>query len=170
MKSLFTGIFLLLLLTGCKKNGTKKIDAGKITTTDLFGQSTGATDPSDWRFDDKWSAEEQALFNFADTASLVGTKQAATTRSAGYPNPASERIAFSFTADQPSLLKVVITDEQLNILYKSASPINATSSSNFMLDLTSGQYKKGSYYRIYYTLYAEGAMMYKRGHGDFQRL
>src|SRR3954463_15363709 len=115
MKLLCAFVLLLLLFTGCKKNGTKKIDAGNITVTDLFGQSMGATDPTDWRFDDKWSAEEQALFNFADTASMVGMKQATAARSAGYPNPASDRIAFSFSTDQPTVLKVVITDEQLNV-------------------------------------------------------
>jgi hypothetical protein len=169
MKSICILLSVMLLFTACKKNGTKKIDAGNITVTDAFGVPIGPVDASDWRFDDKWSAEEQALFNFADTMSTIGMKQAVTARSVAYPNPATDRIAFSFSSDQPTLLKVVITDENLNTLYKSASPLGSTSGANFVLDLTS-TFKKGTYYRIYYALYADGAMMYKKGHGDFKRL
>jgi hypothetical protein len=169
MKACYTIVLLLIFITACKKNGTKKIDAGNITVTDAFGQPVGPTDPSDWRFDDKWSAEEMALFNFADTASMTGMKQAVSARSICYPNPASDQMAFHFDADQPTFLKMVITDEQLNILYKSAYGLFTPQGANFIMDLTSGPYKRGQYYRVYYALYAEGAPVYKKGHGDFRR-
>ncbi|HWJ90579.1 MAG TPA: hypothetical protein VNR87_05680 [Flavisolibacter sp.] len=169
MKYGFVLLSSLLLLTSCKKNGTKKINAGNITVTDAMGQPVGPADPSDWRFDDGWSAAEQALFNFADTASTAGMKQAAATRAGAYPNPASERINFYFSTDQPTLLKMVITDERLNLFYKDTRRLNSSSGYNFTLDLASGAYKNGSFYRIYYALYAEGGAIYKRGHGDFKR-
>jgi len=155
---------LVLLVLSCKK---EVINAHGITYTDAIGNNIGAVDASDWRFDDSWSSKEQALFNFADTVNTTGLLQADNNFAIAYPNPASNAINFHFSTNRSTLVKWVITDEKLNPLLKNYFIIS--SNYGFAVDLTSGGFSSGNYYRLYYALYSQGGVLYKRGHGDFKK-
>jgi hypothetical protein len=157
-------VFCLLLTNSCKK---ELINAHGITETDSIGNNIGAVDASDWRFDDSWNSKEQALFNFADTVNTTGFLQADNNFGIAFPNPASNVINFHFSSNKLTLVKWVITDENLHPLQKNYFTVSG--GYNFAVDLSTGGYTPGNYYRIYYALYAQGGIAYRRGHGDFKK-
>jgi hypothetical protein len=163
-----------ICFASCKKDKPFHIDASKISFVDENGDPAGDTDPSDWRFDDDWNGQENALFNFADSVSVVGMQKAFHCSAGAAPNPASGVIMFSFSADKPTLLKMVITDEFLNIVFKKAVRLTNTGNANpnigIGMDVRNGSFKQSGYYRVYYALYAYDGFIYKKGHGDFQKL
>jgi len=164
-------VFTLLLLAGCKKDKPYKIDATKITTTDENGDTTGAFDPTDWRFDDRWNEKELALFNFGDTISTWGMMKATSFFASATPNPASAVMMLNFTANQPTLLKWVITDEDLNVLFTKAVRLEGLfPNRGFGLDVRNAKFKQPGFYRVYYAFYSYGGVLYSKGHGDFQKL
>jgi len=158
----------------CQKDKPFRIDASKINFVDENGVSNGDIDPSDWRFDDDWKGQETALFNFADTVSTIGMQKAFSCSADATPNPSSAVMMLSFSADKPTLLKIVVTDEYLNIISKRAVRLEQHSIVNpnigIGIDVRNARYIKGGYYRVYYAFYAFDGLMYKRGHGDFQKL
>ena len=118
-------VTFLLFVVNCKKDGRNKINARAITQTDNLGNLIGTADPTDWRFDDQWSNEEFALFNFADTVNRAGLLQADTVSGIAYPNPATDVIRFTFATNKSTLIKIIIVDEDLHPLvnyYQKAHP------------------------------------------------
>ena len=164
MNKILLPIFLFAIIVSCKKD---KINARSITSTDALGNVTGSVDASDWRFDDSWNSKEQALFNFADTVNTTGLLQADNNFAIAYPNPATTLISFHFATNKSTLAKWVITDEELHVLMKGYFIFN--SNYDFTIDLTNAGFSTGNYYRIYYGLYSQGGVLYRRGHGDFKR-
>ncbi len=163
---------LFFVLTACSdKTTTRKINATHITTTDQMGAPTGSYDPSDWRFDDTWTVEELALFNFADTITTTGFEQADTLTAAAYPNPAVDVIRFSFSANKNTIVKMVVTNVYLKPLWTYyAKLIRGTFPRAYhtvQIDLTA--YKRHNYYRLYYAFYKDGKVLYAKGHGDYFR-
>jgi len=164
-------LFLLFLVAGCKKDKPYRIDASKITGMNEDGDSTGAVDPTDWRFDDRWNEKELSLFTFGDTVTTWGMMKSIGLSAIATPNPASAVIVFNFAADQPTLLKWVITDEDLNVLFTKAVRLESLSPNmGFGLDVRNPKFKQPGFYRIYYAFYSYGGVLYKKGHGDFQKL
>lgn len=172
----FIPVFLLcLLLAGCKKDKAYKIDASKITATDENGDLNGEIDPTDWRSDDTWNEKELALFNFGDTISTWGMQKAATCSAGASPNPASAVIMFTFSATQPTLLKIAITDEYLNVIITRAVRLESYSAGvnpniGLGIDVRNSKFKQPGYYRIYYAFYSQDGTLYKKGHGDFKKM
>jgi hypothetical protein len=167
-------VAISICFTTCKKDKPFHIDATKINFVDENGVSNGETDPTDWRFDDAWNGHETALFNFADSVSVVGMQKAVNCSADGFPNPTSSVITFYFSADKPTLLKMVITDEFLNIVFQKAVRLQNTGNVNpnigISMDVRSSRFKQSGYYRVYYAFYAYDGFIYKKGHGDFQKL
>jgi hypothetical protein len=156
--------FFLAIIISCKKD---LINAHGITVTDQIGNIMGATDPSDWRFDDSWNSKEQVLFNFADTVNTTNFQQADNNFAIAYPNPATTVINFHFASNKLTMAKWVITDEKLHPLLKNYFIFSSNYS--FAVDLTMNGFASGNYYRLYYALYSQGGVLYKRGHGDFKK-
>ncbi len=81
---------LILIIGACNKNPSEadpnNIDFEGITSRDIFGQSTGFYDSTDWRLDDIWQGKEIELFadyelyNYNSPINL-------TNQIVGYPNP-----------------------------------------------------------------------------------
>ena len=167
-------IVFFVLTTGCKKDKPYKIDASKITEVDENGDGTGAVDPTDWRFDDEWNEKELALFNFGDTVTTWGMAKAYTCSAQIAPNPASDNVMLSFRTSQPTLLKWVITDEYLNVLftkvYRLENAYGIDPNVGFGLSVRNSKFTHPGFYRVYYALYAQGGQLYKKGHGDFRKL
>ena len=164
-------VIALVLLAGCKKDKPYKIDATKITATDENGDTTGVFDPTDWRFDDRWNEKELSLFNFGDTITTWGMMKATSFSAIAAPNPASAVIMFNFAADQPTLLKWVIVDQDLNVLFTKAVRLEGLyPNRGFGLDVRNTKFKQPGFYRVYYAFYSYGGVLYSKGHGDFQKL
>lgn len=167
-------LLLFLIFFSCKKGEVYKIDASKITVVDENGDPAGENDPTDWRFDDEWNAKELALFNFEDSITTWGMQNATTLSASAAPNPASSVIMFSFMVNKPTLLKWVITDEHLNVLFQKVARLENSSNINpnqsFGLDVKNSKFKAPGFYRIYYAFYSQDKGLYKKGHGDFQKL
>jgi len=167
-------LIVFLALIGCNKDKPFKINASKITEVDENGEVTGAVDPSDWRFDDQWNEKELALFNFGDTINTSGMAKAIKCSASLAPNPASAVIMLSFQTSQPTLLKWVITDEDLNVLFTKALRLESSTgidpNRGFGLDVRNSKFTHPGFYRVYYALYSQGGQLYKKGHGDFQKL
>lgn len=163
-----------LFFLGCKKEKLYKIDASKITAVDENGDPNGENDPTDWRFDDDWNAREIALFNFGDTVSKWGMEKAGYASVGAAPNPTSSVIVFTFMAQKRTFLKWVVTDEYLNVLFQNAQRLENSSNINpnkgFMIDVRNPKFKAPGFYRIYYALYSQDGIIYKKGHGDFKKL
>jgi hypothetical protein len=158
----------------CKKDKIYKVDASKITSTDENGDLTGEVDSSDWRFDDTWNEKEFALFNFGDTVSKWGMGKATALSAIAAPNPASSVIMFTFRADQPTLLKIAVTDEYLNVIYTKAVRLekysNVDPNIGLGIDVRNSKFTHPGFYRIYYAFYSQDGILYKKGHGDFKKL
>lgn len=174
MRILTLALLLFVLICGCKKEKTYKVDASKITEVDENGDRTGAVDPTDWRFDDQWNAKELALFNFGDTIPTRGMMKATNFSAIAAPNPASAVMMLNFSANEPTLLKWVITDESLDILFTKVVRLerysNVDPNMGFGIDVRNNKFKRPGFYRVYYAFYSQGGELYKKGHGDFKKL
>jgi len=174
MKYILLGLCFCLLFLECKKEKAFKIDASKITAVDENGDPNGETDPTDWKFVDEWNAKELALFNFGDTVSTLGMQQATAFSALVAPNPTASDFSLTFRTNQPTLLKWIITDEYLNVLfarvYRMEKNINIDPNVGFGLNAQNSRFKGPGYYRVYYAFYSQGGILYKKGHGDFKKL
>jgi hypothetical protein len=167
-------LIVLLVFSACKKEQAYKINASAITEVDENGDRTGSVDPTDWRFDDQWNDKELSLFNFGDSITTWGMQKATNFSAGAAPNPASAVMMLSFSSNQPTLLKWVITDEYLNVLFTKAVRLerysNVDPNMGFGIDVRNSKFKEPGYYRVYYALYSQGGELYKKGHGDFKKL
>jgi hypothetical protein len=175
MKIPFIAFILLLLFSACKREQDFKIDASAITEFDENGDRTGSVDPTDWRFDDQWNNKELSLFNFGDSITTWGMQKATSFSAGAAPNPVSTVMMLSFSANHPTLLKWVITDENLNVLLTRVARLerysNVDPNMGFGIDvMRNSKFEQGRYYRVYYALYSQGGELYKKGHGDFKKL
>ncbi len=167
MKAIASIIFLTLFLSlnfGCKKDDKQDglITISGITERDLYANSTGKVDQTDWRFDDIWPQFVENLFNQDNPELLLPTEQSPLPILAlvsCYPNPAKggEIMNLSF----PSMYSDIrIVDSNLNIYYKHDYQENSR------IKFNDSFFKNNQLFRVYYKLYYESKVY--RGHGDFK--
>src|SRR5262245_42430398 len=127
MKKLFILIAFISFFS-CKKNKNddKKIDATALTSTDANGNILATVDPTDWRFDDQWSPEETALFNFDTNVNTADGQPADTVSTIAYPNPANNAVSAYFRVNKTTFIKYVFVNEKLEIIGKYSHMITKT--------------------------------------------
>lgn len=164
MRAVFWAVLSMTLLAGCHP----KIDFGPnegYEGRDNSNYSVGPDDTTDWISDDKWTKQEQALFDDLPLQ-LNGPQAGGVRRLSLYPNPAETQAIFSFerTSSLQGMLKIV--DKKHNVVTE--HEISASSGSlGFSFNVNTLQLKKDAVYRLYYVFYNGNTLHYK-GHGDIK--
>jgi len=161
-------MFFALMNATCKKSDPPfEVDVSGITETDSFGNLMGHVDNTDWTRDNNWSTFELNLFETPTSAQLAGTQTADIVLYPVYPNPLALTVGFSFNTSKVTLLQLVITDNLLNIKYRTYLTTQA-GSNNLRVGLDANNYTNNTNYRLYYCFYSLADGQYFKGHGDLQ--
>jgi hypothetical protein len=170
MKIKITFIWLvtfILVITGCNDNDEKIRFEGIILTDDTGASlgTKGSTDLNDWQQDDKLPDEVLAMMDVQHGEDLSDTDYALL-EIVGFPNPCNEtaRVNFVITGG-PCLLKIVVVNEQLQMLYRS---VKLVTGDNHVFDFSDqGKFPDQSIVRVYYSFSTEEDPDFYVGHGDF---
>ena len=157
-------LFLLLSLAwaGCKHHPDDPATGPKIyftglTQVDEQGQALANPDPTDWRLDDVWTAQESALFA-SPALPLCGTIPDSTIVYAA-PNPCKKVFILGLSkAPSGATWRFRIVDEN----FASLMTYDAVSGAN-QVAINAASFPKDTL-RVYYQLETAGCVW--RGHGD----
>ncbi|HEY3369254.1 MAG TPA: hypothetical protein VGK10_00320 [Prolixibacteraceae bacterium] len=123
-KGTLVNVIFIVSLLACNKSkenlpADSKIYFKGITKMDDMGYSLSSPDTTDWRFDDKWTAKEEALFT---TTTFNTPTIKYSTRIILYPNPFQSifRINLNNMPDS-SYLAIRLVDKDFNIILKKDS-------------------------------------------------
>ena len=164
-----TVLFLIVLsvfaFIGCEKDNESKglITISGITELDNSANNIGNVDPTDWKFTDTWSLNEEALFKKSNPDQNSVTEQIRPESSnvvIGYPNPARDMIFLAFQLDSGLYYDVRIVDRNLDI------KLQMDSVNHKLITMQNSKFSNNELYRLYYKVYSN-AKVY-RGHGDFK--
>lgn len=101
-----------------------------------------------------WTKKEKELLDFSTDLSLEGTENGNNAKSHIYPIPTKNVLNISMQMDEKVLLKVVIVDDKLDVLYQSAKIVDKKYS--IYIDVSDrNKFKNGEIYRVYYSYSAE---------------
>ena len=121
----------------------------------------------DWHFDDSLSANELKLFNFETSFNLKNTKPSIIRKNMlAYPIPCYHSLALNVQSPDSVLLKIVITDENLNVIEKHS--FKTKGDLNFVISLDEEKYPLGTARRLYFSASADHAPNYQVGFGDIK--
>ncbi|HMX39804.1 MAG TPA: hypothetical protein PKD78_05740, partial [Saprospiraceae bacterium] len=93
--------------------GEKKIYFTGITSVDDVGQALGSADPSDWRTDDSWEAQEKSLF---PSTALLACNLSDSVQVYQFPNPCRDVFALGFRTQSGLTWRFRIVDENFKLL------------------------------------------------------
>ena len=157
----------VLLLTSCNDDDNK-IHFEGIILTDITGTvigTKGSADLNDWKQDDKLPNEILEMMDVQHGEDLTDTDYAQLEIKA-YPNPCNTtaRVNFIITGG-PCLLKIVVVNEQLQMLYRSVDLVNGD---HHIFDFSDEvKFPDQSIVRVYYSFSTEEDDDFYVGHGDF---
>lgn len=170
MKNIALFVTVILLLTACNKDNTSKdISIEGFRITDYYGNFLfyQGTPDNDWKFSGGLNDQEMALFNFEPGINIDNTVVSEiNTAVEAYPNPCFDRLSLLLNLKDSVLVKIVITDEKLNVLTKQA--FKAADLLNIQFALDANQYPSKSSRRVYYSISAKDNLNYKTGYGDIR--
>lgn len=169
-KGILISIIYVVVLLACKEENENasidtKIHFKGITKIDEEGYLTAPPDTTDWRFDDRWTAKEEALFpthnqplNLDCSAQIIL-----------YPNPFQDLFRINLQKmPQSSRLSIRLVDKDFNVLMKKDSIVRSITLIPYVivgkdtLGLATAGYDT---LRIYYKLIDALNNEFK-GHGD----
>jgi hypothetical protein len=156
---------LILSGTGCKKDAACAFSffiSNSYTQTDVNGAVIGTPNPSDWTNDQKWSACENSLFDFADDYNYQGLTATTVNNVIAFPNPFQGTFIFSSQYAGSSVVKTVLVDGNFNILSR-----NVVRDGMVMQFNPTGLSSK-KHYRLYYRFYGNNQTVIYQGHGDLR--
>lgn len=166
----------LLLFTACERKKDQPPQTEDLSCIKLFdeqGQGLGlhgsCTTSNDWG-NIPLNATEKEYLNFSDTVSLSGTAPTTITWFGIAPCPVTIGGAMLVylgkdVNSDPVKLKLVVVDEELNIIQKAAVKLGTPASMALYID--PALYQTGHYYRMYYQVSAQGAASLYEGYGNF---
>lgn len=138
----------------------EKIYFTGVSLTDENGQAMSSPDPTDWRWDDQWTAAEIVLFPGA-SASLCAGPDSLILHPA-FPNPAHNALGLHFISSPRFNWDFRIVDENLQIIFNLDDYAAHAGSNNISLDVS--QLSVTDTLRLYYQ--ARSSNCVYRGHGD----
>jgi hypothetical protein len=166
-------LFVLMFAAACKKDkDDKAIDIAGFELKDGSGNEFGhyGQDDNDWTFNNTLSDREIALFDFLpDNVNLNNTVETAISGNGvvAYPNPCTYNQYYHASVSDSVLLKIVVVNDKLNVLTKTALKFKGTRS--LALDYSdSTLYPNRSSLRVYYSFSAQNKPNYKAGYGDIK--
>ena len=168
-------LFVLMFAAACKKD--KDDDAIVIAgfeLKDASGNEFGHYGPADndWTFNNTLSDREMALFDFLpDGINLDNTVETTISISGkalvAFPNPCTYNQYYYATANDQVLMKIVVVNDKLNVLTKTAVKFRGTQA--LVIDYSdSTVYPNKSSLRVYYSFSAQNKPNYKAGYGDIK--
>lgn len=161
----------LALMLGCKKDGSA-ISIEGFYMTDATAAPIGQNGPADddWTLKTTLSNREMGLFDFPTNHpdDILGTGEGTIgSRVVAYPNPFSNVQAYHVSSSLPVVLRLVIVDQNLKVLYKYVTRFQNS------LDIQAGfddnTFRPGGSFRVYYSFSAEGKPNFKVGYGDIKK-
>jgi hypothetical protein len=165
--------FVLMFTAACNKNkDDKAIDIAGFELKDASGVLVGHYGPEDkdWTFNNTLSDREMALFDFLpDDVNLNNTVEAGISGNGvvAFPNPCVYRQSFYASASDVVVMKIVVVNDKLNVLTKTAVKFKGTV--NVALDYSDDSlYPNGTSLRVYYSFSAQNKPNYKAGYGDIK--
>lgn len=171
---LVAGVIVFGVATGCKKDKSSgKINIEGFHRTDASGMDLGHQGPAD----DDWttkpgtgmSAEIAALFNFETDRDVSQTTEATINRILAFPNPFANTQRYIFDVSKPTLLKIVLVDNELRVLDKNAVVLYTGGNSIASFDFSDRiKYPNKGAFRLYYSFSAIGKPNYQYGWGDIK--
>lgn len=169
-----SSFFILMIAAACKKDGNKAvIYISGFAMKDAAGNDLGHYGPADndWTFKNTLSDRELALFDFLpDNVTLNNTVEASIKDDAfmAFPNPCTYNQRYYFTTSGKSVLKVVVVNDKLDVLKKTAINVNA-GTTNLNMDYSDSLlFPNRSAVRVYYSFSAQNKPNYKAGYGDIK--
>jgi hypothetical protein len=161
----------LALLLGCKKDGSA-ISIEGFYMTDNTGNYIGQHGPADddWTLKTSLSAREMALFDFPTNTpdEIIGTGEGTiASRVSAYPNPFGDIQTYHVESSLPVVVRLVVVDQDLKVLYKYA--IRIENIRNIALPFDDDTFPVGRSFRVYFSFSAEGKPNFKVGYGDIQK-
>jgi hypothetical protein len=160
MNRIYLATFALLIWGACKDNpDQEKIYFTGITMVDEQGQSLNNGDTTDWRFDDTWNEQENALFGF-EGQTLCGASPDSSLAIVT-PNPCTDRFIVNILTPYGANWHFKWVDEDFTVIhsydFKPEQPyFNA-------LSIKTDDFPKDTV-RLYYLVERAGCVW--RGHGD----
>jgi hypothetical protein len=165
--------FVLMFAAACKKDKDEKVIT--IAGFDVIDQSGnemghyGSAD-NDWTFNNTLSDREMALFDFTpENVNLNNTVEASISAEGvvAYPNPCTYGQYYHANASDSVLMKIVVVNDKLNVLVKTAVKFKGTQS--LIINYSDeSQYPNKSSLRVYYSFSAQNKPNYKAGYGDIK--
>lgn len=163
-------LFSLTLAVACEGDDDDKLKFEGILLKDEANNSLGTKgtrDLDDWQNDWKLDKKIVNLLDFETQADMSNTDYALPEINA-YPNPASDYATISFSLSWYSLVKIIIVNEELEVLYQ-RSHIGSMGNpdATFTFDLSDPEkFQDGKIVRAYYSISSKDDANYFVGHGD----
>jgi hypothetical protein len=157
-------LFLLLIIVlGCDNDDERRFEGILLTDESNFPLGTkGNRDLNDWQNDGELDKEILELLDFATDVDLTGTV-AGDVEVFGYPNPISDHGTIQFALENPSLVKLVIVNEDMDVLFST----HFTGTKGIAIDFSDEEkFPNQEIVRAYYSVSSEGQPNYFVGHGD----
>lgn len=170
-----TAVLVMALFIGvcsCSKENNHPSPFISIDGYDLFdadGQYVSHYGPhdKDWHFDDSLSPAELRLFDFPTPYSLKNTVPSIIHQNMlAYPIPCYHSLNLDVEAPDSVLLRIVVTDSNLNVLEQFSYKIKGSWKDTLLLDET--LFPAGSSRRFYFSASADHAPNYQVGFGDIK--
>lgn len=165
--------FVLMFAAACKKDKDDKVILiTGFELKDASGNDFGHYGPedNDWTFNNTLSDRELALFDFTpDGVNLDNTVETTISGKAfvAFPNPCTYNQYYYATASDLVLMKIVVVNDKLNVLTKTAVKFRGTQA--LIIDYSdSTVYPNKSSLRVYYSFSAQNKPNYKAGYGDIK--
>jgi hypothetical protein len=157
----FAALVVMCCISSCNK-ANKFPDFTQITETSINGALAqgGTVDATDWKLNDVFTDDENALFGGASnlgTCALIPNEQII-----GYPNANNGYFVLSSNISNAIFVEIRIVDKNFNVL-RSITNSASVQSYNFLLG---GLVANGDYVRVYYK-FITPTCEYK-GHGDLK--
>lgn len=166
-------LFVLMFAAACEKDKDEKvITIAGFDVVDQAGNDMGhyGQADNDWIFNNTLSDREMALFDFTpDNVNLNNTVEATISAEGvvAYPNPCTYAQYYHANASDSVLMKIVVVNDKLNVLVKTAVKLKGSKSLAIDYSDTTAYPSKSSL-RVYYSFSAQNKPNYKAGYGDIK--
>jgi hypothetical protein len=172
-----TILLITLFITSCSKEtengGTLQLQFVStsikgITKRDMNGALLGPIDVTDWNTNDLFPAAINSHFNFTDTLDYTGA-DTSTLDIVCYPNPFQQINIIRINSTNPTILKLILTDET-DTIYMQFSFALHSGDNPLVFNLDDANLQSNKLYRLYYKFYNQQKKNYASGHGELQKM
>ena len=174
MRNLIT-LLITLIVTSCSKESENvstlhnvSPSISGITMRDMNGNLIGTVDAFDWNANDLFPVVINSYFNFSDTLDYSGA-DTSTLNLFCYPNPFQQLVSLYINNSNPTICKLILTDET-NTIYIQQSYNLLNGSNQLYFDLGDSSLHSNKLFRFYYKFYNEQKECYASGHGDLEKM